>query len=114
MSEEVDLALGILDHQLLDSEERRCGKADDLELEGVDGATPRVTAVLVGAPAWRNRGALGRLAARLVHGRTSHVDWSEVVKVEAAVHLRGRAREYGLGRGDDRASRWIKWIPGAK
>ena len=32
---ELDLALGVLDHQLLDADGRRCGKVDDLELEGI-------------------------------------------------------------------------------
>ena len=27
MSEQIDVALGVLDHQLLDSDDRRCGKA---------------------------------------------------------------------------------------
>jgi hypothetical protein len=114
MSEQLDIALGVLDHQLLDSDERQCGKVDDVELEGLDGDSPRVKMILAGPPAWRSRGRVGRLAARLTRGRTSHIEWSEVVKVDAAVHLRGRASEYGLGRGDDRARRWIEWIPGAK
>jgi hypothetical protein len=114
MSEQIDVALGVLDHQLLDAEERRCGKVDDVELEGLDGDSPRVKAILSGPPAWQGRGRMGRLAARLVRGRTSHIEWSEVVKVDSAVHLRGRAREYGLARGDERKRRWIEWIPGAK
>ena len=35
MSEDLDLGLGLLDHQLVDSDGRRCGNVDDLELEGV-------------------------------------------------------------------------------
>ena len=35
MTGKIDLGLGILDHQLVDSDDRRCGKVDDLELEGV-------------------------------------------------------------------------------
>jgi sporulation protein YlmC with PRC-barrel domain len=110
---EIDLALGLLDHQLVDSEGRRCGNVDDLELDfGKD--LPRVEAILVGPPVWRSRGFLGRLAASLSRARTTvRVPWAEVEKIEAAVHLRKPAREYGLGRGDDRARRWIEWIPGS-
>jgi sporulation protein YlmC with PRC-barrel domain len=105
MSESIDLALGVLDHQLVDSDGRRCGKVDDLELEGIAEGSPRVTAIVVGPPAWKNRGILGRLAARLARGRSVLVPWDEVEKVDAAIHLRRTARELGLGRGDDRAAR---------
>jgi hypothetical protein len=114
MSQRIDVALGVLDHQLLDSDERHCGKVDDVELEGLDGDSPRVKSILAGPSAWRSRGRVGRVAARLVRGRTRHIDWSEVVKIDSAVHLRGRAGDYGLARGDDRARPWIEWIPGAK
>jgi hypothetical protein len=114
MSEQIDVALGVLDHQLLDSDERHCGKVDDVDLEGLDGDSPRIKTILAGPPAWKTRGLVGRLAAPLVRGRMSHIEWSEVVKVDSAVHLRSRAGDYVLGRGDDRARRWIDWIPGAK
>ena len=45
MSEELDLALGILDHQLLDCEGRRCGKVDDLAIEGRPGESAEVVAM---------------------------------------------------------------------
>ena len=48
----IDLGLGVLDHQLLDCDGRRCGNVDDLELEGVGGSDPRVVAILSGPPAW--------------------------------------------------------------
>ena len=37
---DVDLALGILDHQLVDSEGNNCGKVDDLQITGLDGDSP--------------------------------------------------------------------------
>jgi sporulation protein YlmC with PRC-barrel domain len=109
---EIDLALGLLDHQLVDSEGRRCGNVDDLELDGSKDP-PRVEAILVGPPVWRNRGPVGRVAARFSSARTVRIPWAEVEKIEAAVHLRKTAGEYGLGRGDDRARRWVGWIPGS-
>jgi sporulation protein YlmC with PRC-barrel domain len=110
---EIDLGLGILDHQLVDSEGRRCGKVDDLELEGVRDGSPRVVAILSGPPAWHGRGLLGRLAAALASGRAVRIPWEEVAEVGAAVELRRTAEELGLGRGDDRALRLVERIPGA-
>lgn len=110
---EIDLGLGVLDHQLLDRDGRRCGKVDDLELEGVDTAEPRVAAILSGPPAWRGRGSLGRLAAAVARGRLVRVPWSEVAEVGAAIGLRRTASELRLGRGDDRAARLVEKLPGS-
>ena len=52
----VNLALEILDHQLVDVEGRHCGKVDELELGGLDRGTPEVIELLVGGSAWRSRG----------------------------------------------------------
>jgi sporulation protein YlmC with PRC-barrel domain len=111
---EIDLALGLLDHQLVDAEGCECGKVDDLELDLNGDGGPRVTEILVGPPAWRGRGRLGRLAAALARGRLVHVPWSEVTRVEADVELARSAAELGLGRGDERARPWIERIPGAR
>jgi len=111
--EQIDLGLGLLDHQLVDSEGRRCGNVDDLELEGLQEGKPRVTAILVGPPVWRGRGRLGRLAAWIARGETVRVPWEEVDEIEAAVKLKKTARELRLGRGDDRARKWVEWIPGS-
>jgi sporulation protein YlmC with PRC-barrel domain len=108
----LDVAVGLLDHQLVDCDGRRCGNVDDLELD-LAKREPTVDAILVGPPVWRNRGLLGRLASMIVPGRAVRVPWSEVEKIDSAVHLRKRAAEYGLGRGDDRARRLVDWIPGS-
>jgi hypothetical protein len=114
MSEPADLALGILDHQLIDADGRRCGNVDDLLLTGLRGARPQVEAILVGSPVWRGRGRIGRLAAALAHGSTVRVPWSEVADVDSGVRLKRPAREYRLGRDDERARKLVAWIPGAK
>ena len=62
---EVDIALGILDHQLVDADGVNCGKVDDLELTGLDTGSPEVVEIIVGGNAWRKRGLLGRLAGQL-------------------------------------------------
>ena len=48
---EVDIALGILDHQLVDSDGVNCGKVDDLEIQGLDSGSPEVTEIIVGGNA---------------------------------------------------------------
>ena len=113
MSTEIDLGLGLLDHQLIDCDGRRCGKVDDLELSGIREGHPRVAAILTGPPAWRGRGVLGRLLARIAPGGLVRVPWEEVSGCEAGIHLRKPAVELRLGRGDDRAARLIERIPGA-
>jgi sporulation protein YlmC with PRC-barrel domain len=112
--DDIDLALGILDHQLVDVDGRRCGKVDDLELVGLDDGRPAVAAILVGAPAWRGRSLLGRLAAACTRGELVRVPWSGVAEVGASVELRRKASELGLGRGDDRARKLVAWIPGTR
>jgi sporulation protein YlmC with PRC-barrel domain len=110
---EIDLCLGVLDHQLVDSDDRRCGKVDDLELEGVRDGNPRVSAIVTGPGGWRGRGRLGRLLAALVHARTVTIPWEEVAEVGADVRLRRPARELGLGWGHDLAARWVEKLPGS-
>jgi hypothetical protein len=95
--EQIDLALGVLDHQLLDSEERRCGKVDDLELDGLGEGKPRVAAILAGAPAWRGRGRLGRMVARLARGRTVRVPWEEVTEIASQSICARPPRSSGSG-----------------
>jgi hypothetical protein len=110
--DELDLGLGILDHQLVDSEGRNCGNADELELAGIGSGEPEVTEILVGGNAWRGRGLFGRLAAAL-SGDAVHVPWSEVDKVESVVKLKKTAPELRLGRGDDRARKFVERLPGS-
>ena len=49
--DELDLGLGVLDHQLVDSEGRNCGNADELEISGIASGEPEVTEILVGGNA---------------------------------------------------------------
>ena len=114
MSEELDLALAILDHQLLDCDGRRCGNVDDLAIEGGAGEAPQVVAILAGPGYWGPRaGWIGRLAGWIGGGGRVRVDWSEVEKIDSAVRLRHDATSLGLGAGDDRLRPWIARIPGA-
>ena len=110
---EIDLGLGVLDHQLVDSDLHRCGKVDDLELEADDGGL-RVSAIVVGGSGWTSRGRIGAFVAWLARGgRAVVVPWEEVASVDSAVRLRRTAAELGLGRGDDRLRPWIARLPGS-
>ena len=109
---EVDIALGILDHQLVDSDGHNCGKVDDLEISGLDGDSPEVVAILVGGNAWRSRGRFGRLAARL-SGNAVHVPWSEVHSVTSVVILKHPAAELRLNRGDKHWASLVGKLPGS-
>ena len=109
---QVDIALGILDHQLVDSAGHNCGKVDDLEIAGLDGDSPEVVEIVVGGNAWRTRGRLGRLAAKL-SGNAVHVPWSEVRSVSSVVTLDRTAAELRLNRGDERWARLVGRLPGS-
>jgi sporulation protein YlmC with PRC-barrel domain len=114
LTKTIDLGLNLLDHQLLDAEGRRCGKVDDIALEGAPGDTLEVAAILCGPGVWRARaGVIGRFAAWLGGGGRVRVPWEEVEGVGSHVKLRKRAGELGLGRGDDRLRPYIEKIPGA-
>ena len=109
---DVDIALSILDHQLVDGDGQNCGKVDDLEIAGLDGDSPEVAEILVGGNAWRSRGLLGRLAARL-SGNAVHVPWREVDSVTSVVTLKRPAAELRLNRGTVRWTRLVEKIPGS-
>ncbi len=109
---EVDIALSILDHQLVDAAGRNCGKVDDLEISGLESGSPEVVEILVGGNAWRARGRLGRLAARLA-GNAVHVPWQEVESISSVVTLKRTAEELRLNRGDERWGSLVGKLPGS-
>jgi sporulation protein YlmC with PRC-barrel domain len=114
LTKTINLGLNVLDHQLLDTDDRRCGKVDDIALEGAPGEDLEVVAILCGPGVWRARaGLIGRVAAWLGGGGRVRIPWEEVVEVDSHVKLRKRAEEYELGRGDDRLRPYIAKIPGS-
>jgi hypothetical protein len=114
LTDSIDLGLNLLDHQLIDAEDRRCGKVDDLALEGGPGEELELVAILCGPGVWRGRaGLVGRFAAWLGGGGRVRIPWEDVAKVRSHVELRKRAEELGLGRGDDRLRPYVERIPGS-
>jgi len=113
--EPIFIAHRLLDEQILDSEGKRCGRVDDIELQG---SPPRITGLLVGAGLYPRRlpGRLRRLARRLAGeerwgANALRIPWEEVDEINAAVHLRGKAEELGLGNGDDPENWMVRMLP---
>ncbi|MDX6633213.1 MAG: hypothetical protein QOG09_1615 [Solirubrobacterales bacterium] len=113
--DEFDVVYRLLDDDLVDSEGRRCGRVDDIELEGGVGQDTHLSAILSGPGAWRQRfpRRMRRLAARVFSEEMVRVPWGEVKEIDVAVHLKRRASDLGLGHGDDVAGAFIAKIPGA-
>ena len=118
--DEMDLVYRVLDDDLIDVNGRRCGKVDDIEIDGEPGKPAHVTAILSGIGLWRDRlprplrGLGRRLFPQPVLGRNViRVPWSKVEEITAVVRLREPAPELGLGQGDDDLAPLIERIPGS-
>ena len=86
---QVDLGLRLLDDQLLDVDEHRCGRVDDIQLKGTPGSRTEVSALLVGPGAWSGR--LRRPFAYPIDGLGPDymhcIPWSAVTRVGTSVGL---------------------------
>jgi sporulation protein YlmC with PRC-barrel domain len=106
---QVDLGLRLMDDQLLDANEHRCGRVDDIQLKGAPGSRTEVSALLVGPGSWTGR--LRRPFAYLVKGLGPDymrcIPWSEVTRVGTAVELAHSAKELGLESSDGRNVQWV-------
>jgi sporulation protein YlmC with PRC-barrel domain len=106
---QVNLGLRLLDDQLLDSDEHRCGRVDDVQLRGAPGSRTEVSALLVGPGSWPGR--LRKPAADLVEGVAPgymhFIPWSEVTRIGTSVRLLHTARELGLETTDGRNAQWV-------
>jgi sporulation protein YlmC with PRC-barrel domain len=122
--ERIDLALELLDRQLLDSEGKDCGKVDDLEFEVGKSGLPVLTNILVGPGAlgpafsrWPGR-VITAVWRRLHPNRNPEplrIPWSDVERVDYEVHLTVQREEAGLTRSEDWARDiLIGRIPGAE
>jgi sporulation protein YlmC with PRC-barrel domain len=106
---QVDLGLRLLDDQLLDSEEHRCGRVDDIQLEGAPGARTEVSALLVGPGNWtrRLRMPFAYVVEGLAPDHVHCIPWDEVTRVGTSVQLAHTAEELGLETRDGRSVQWI-------
>ena len=109
----IDAGLTLLDRQMLDCDDRMCGKVDDLELDVPEGGgAPVVTAILAGPGALAHRLG-GRLGAWVesVHGRLhegpdpapARVPFDAVVDIGSVVKLL-------LSKDDLELSRFEHWV----
>lgn len=115
MTDGLDLALAVLDRQIVDLEGRKCGRVDDIELAGGPGQPLIVDTLVVGPGAWpgRMRSPIGRLLSRLGGHGESSVPWSDVREISHVVKIRSRAADRGLGRGEEPFRKLIGRIPGS-
>jgi sporulation protein YlmC with PRC-barrel domain len=108
-----DVAYRLLDAELVDSEGRRCGRVDDVEIEGTPGGPAEITAILSGPGTWAQRlpRPLRPAAASVLSGDCVRVPWDAVRDIAEVIYLKRRAGDLGLGRGDDAAGRVVRRIP---
>jgi len=99
----------LLDLPLIDSAGCYCGIVDDIELSGAPGKALRVKALLVGPGAYAGRLPAWAMAlVRAVAGaQVTRVPFDAIETIGGSVRLKRTAAQLGLGKGDDRAGRWI-------
>jgi sporulation protein YlmC with PRC-barrel domain len=112
---EFDIGYRILDDDLIDCDGLRCGKIDDVEIEGEPGGEARISAILVGPGAGARRlpERLQRVAKRIFGDEVVRVEWEEIEDVDTVVRLKRSAEELGLGAGDRRLGEFVGRIPGS-
>jgi hypothetical protein len=110
--DKIDLGLRLLDHQLVDSEEMRCGKVDDIAFEG-EGDELVVVALLSGPraqgrrlPNWMRR-IVGWIGRDVEH----RVEWQHVAGIDSAIRLSSPSEELKLGEGDRKLRPLVERLP---
>jgi sporulation protein YlmC with PRC-barrel domain len=114
----MDLVYRVLDDQLVDVDGRRCGRVDDLEFDGDLGAPPRLFAILSGNGIWHRRlpRRLRPIGERVfgpgvMGADVVRVPWEQVERIDTVITLKAKARDLGLGRGDDRMAERVGKLP---
>ena len=110
--DELDVGYWLLDDELIDRDERRRGRVDDLEFEGGPGERTVLVNILCGTGAMRERlpRVLRPLAERLPDD-VVRVPWKEVDDITIVVNLKRSGPELGLGRGDEVLAPLIGKLP---
>ena len=120
-----DLALHLLDRQVLDPDKRPVGKVDDVELHVPEnGSPPYVIALLTGPQALGPRlgGTLGRWLVFLSHAlaregspNAGRIGYELVTDVGSSISVARTRAELGVHANEDRARDYlVDRIPGAR
>ena len=107
----VYLALHLLDRQLIDREERRCGRVDDVRLEPQDDSWA-VKSLIVGSTPWPRRlpGPFGAIFRPFARSQTE-VRFELVEDITPDIRLTVDRSELGLGRTDEKLGKLMKRLP---
>jgi sporulation protein YlmC with PRC-barrel domain len=113
--DEFDIGYWLLDDEIVDVDGRRCGRVDDVELDGRPGSKTVLSAVLTGPGAMRRRfpRRLWRMMDRFLTDRIVRVEWKEVERIDSVLRLHSKGSDLGLGLGDDGAGKFVRKIPGS-
>jgi sporulation protein YlmC with PRC-barrel domain len=111
----LDVALEVLDHEVVDVSGVPCGVVDDVELAGGAGKPLRAVALLIGpgAVATRFPWPFNTLVRRMFGGSQVRVPWAQIADVAERITLRETAQSYGLGVLDRKLGRILSRIPGS-
>jgi len=112
---EFEVSYRLLDAQLIDRDGRRCGRVDDIEIEGEPGSPAHLAAILSGPGAFSARVPRGLrpLSSRLLGDDVVEVPWDAIEDIAEVVQLQRTGDELGLGSGDTAAARIVSRIPGS-
>ena len=115
MRDVFDIALELLDHEVVDAAGIPCGIVDDVDLEGEPGKALRAVAILIGPGVVSGRltWPFNAIARRIFGNARARVPWSQIASIDERVTLRDSAASYGLGKVDRRWQRVIARIPGS-
>jgi sporulation protein YlmC with PRC-barrel domain len=106
----------LLDSELIDSNGRRCGRVDDVEIAGEPGAPAEIVAILSGPGAFSARVPrfLRRASSRLFGAEVVRVPWDAIDDIAEVVRLKRAGERLGLGSGDTAAARIVARLPGSE
>jgi sporulation protein YlmC with PRC-barrel domain len=113
--DEFEVAYRLLDAELIDCDGWRCGRVDDLEIEGEPGSPAHLAAILSGpgASAQRVPRGMRRITSRLLGEELVRVPWDAIEDIAETVRLKRGREDLGLGSGDKAAARVVARIPGS-
>jgi hypothetical protein len=121
----IELGKRIVDKGLLDCNELRCGKVDDLVLQFADngtGTAPELVALITGPKAFattigHGAGSLARVLFRILgiaDAQPVEVPWMHVRQIDDVIRLDIDAGDYGINALSDAVSnRLFSHLPGA-